>query len=372
MVKLSPSKLDYLTLCPCYDGGAFTTSPAAERGTLLHLATETGDLSKVEPEDVQYVELCQAEQKALLDTAKQIAVSQGMTEVQEFKELKLEIVPGSNGIIDWMLIAGDTAFIVDWKFGEEPPLPAKDNWQLMSYAFAVFNKYLNVNEIRVGLFMPALMLNTVFTYKRIDLDDMKLKLISLRERVEDPNKVPTPCARACQWCAGKATCKALMAVATKVSGLQIPEQLDPVFLRKPEDLTAAMVLAAVLTDWASQVKSHCTKLAMEDAIETPGFEIRSRAGAKKIIDNVVASKVMADQGLSPDDVLGACSLSIARLADVFSAKKDMTKKAAKETILSKLEAVIVEKDRATWLQKEKGKTYEEIFQERLLSSGSDS
>jgi len=359
--KLSPSKLDYLALCPCYTS-SFTSSPAAERGKLLHLAVETGDLSEVEPEDVKYVELCQEHMKSTTNKAKALAEAAGEKDIQEFKEVKLEIIPGSNGIIDWMLVAAGVAFIEDWKFGEEPPLPAKENYQLMAYAYAVMKSDFDIHEVRVGYYMPVLELSSQHTYKRIDLEKMELIFISLQARTDDPEKKPQPSPRACQWCGGKATCEALTAIAVKVSMLPVPDQLNPALITKPADLTAAMVLANVVTDWAKQAKAHCTKLAVEDGIETPGFVIKSRAGSKKVIDNVRAREILEGEGLSPDDVLAAGSLSIPKLTDVLSAKVGTTKKAAKETIVTKLETIIVENERSVYLQKERGMTYEEVLQ----------
>jgi len=58
MKRLAPSKLAYLEKCPRYKP-APGTSEAAERGTAMHLAMETGSRIGLEPDEVDAVELCE-------------------------------------------------------------------------------------------------------------------------------------------------------------------------------------------------------------------------------------------------------------------------------------------------------------------------
>ena len=79
------------------------------------------------------------------------------------KEPKLEVVEGMSGHVDWVLIQGGNAFMVDYKFGKNKVPESKDNLQGKAYALGVFNKF-GVTTVEVCFVQPKCDFVTTHTF----------------------------------------------------------------------------------------------------------------------------------------------------------------------------------------------------------------
>ncbi|MDP6718999.1 MAG: DUF2800 domain-containing protein, partial [Pirellulaceae bacterium] len=141
------------------------------------------------------------------------------------------------------------------------------------------------------------------------------------------------------WCKHAATCPAMNQTASKLSEEFSTElqAYDPKNLADPVNLNRALVLSRALRPWMEEVermaKEHCIN---GGALE--GFELKQRALPAKVKDLNEAFNAV---GLSAEQFMGACSLTLGKLYDTFAAAKGVTKAEAKRTVQALLEDVFL-------------------------------
>lgn len=155
----SPSSLNRLAACPASykvcKGWASPGTSASERGTLLHRAVyDDKCLALLRGEDREAVEFIRErhirpypQEKGFMHFYEQ--------RLELFDENGKEINFGTCDLV--MLDATETvAMVKDWKFGNIPVPPARENLQLIDYALSVFQKYPSVHTIFAEVVQPAL------------------------------------------------------------------------------------------------------------------------------------------------------------------------------------------------------------------------
>ena len=119
--KMSPSKVDGVRACRGYDSMPFVETPATISGTKQHYAVETGDLSKLNPDEKKLVE------KALKELE---PFEANCFDIHRERKISIDIgVCKINGVIDWYGFAKNhetgklEAHILDYKGGDFSNLP---------------------------------------------------------------------------------------------------------------------------------------------------------------------------------------------------------------------------------------------------------
>jgi hypothetical protein len=359
----SPSGLRTKELCPCFEQDETRSTAAADEGTLMHGAAETGDLGKLETEEQE-----EAVQMALAYAEKLVEQLQESWDgvVGDAREVKVSIDGLTEGTVDRVLTAGIRAIVLDYKFGRTPVDDAEINIQGQSYVVGVFEEYPELEEIKLIFLAPRIDYVTEATYTRKDIPRIRKRIAAIISRCEDPAKEPTPCEKACAYCGGKAQCPALSEVAFSVGEtLPVPVTYDPGQLVNPQEMAKALVLSSLLEDWAKQVRRSVTKAVVEEGMEVPGFTLRSRAGAHEVTEvfDAIQTVLGTFESLDISVIMQqACSLSLPKLADIIAATTGETKKDTRERILELLSPYWIQRDTVTYLQRKKGITDEEIIQ----------
>jgi len=364
--KYSPSSLELLELCPCYTQDNTRDTKASDDGTRLHKAVETCDLSLCEDEDEE-----DAVTRCLVYLDKLVEHYKGECTVE--KELRIIVEDITTGTGDIVLIAGKIGELIDWKFGRMPVTDAEDNVQMQNYVLGIFHMFPELDKVTVHIVAPRMDSLSTATYKRSDMDRIRKRTLQIVASCEAEDKQATAAEKACRWCGGKASCPRINEAALTVAksiGLPMPIEFAPGRLLAPEDRAKAQVLSYILEDWASQVRTFNKNAVLEDGIEIPGFDIRSRKGNTSVVDVYSATQTAIEhyEGLSVDSVLQACSLSLTKLVDqvyalVQTQGKKETKKAIRENINILLKDYCTEANTVSFLQRKKGKTNEDIIKE---------
>lgn len=313
--KFGPSSLRYREICAGWQHSP-GTSDAAEEGTLMHEAAETGDLSKLTPEQVAQVQECLDYLAPLEDGADEVS-----------KELRLDCAGLTWGTADRVIIrgGGDHAHVVDFKFGRWPVDDADVNLQGWAYAVGAFHMF-PVERVTVHFLIPRIDTATRHTFIRsVDYDRMKTRVAAVIARAElaDPPLNPDP--KACQYCAAKATCPALTAKALMIPANQnweLPADLDPAAITDPVQIAKVLHVVPVLEAWASEIKRVALDLARNGAT-IPGYTLRSRSGKRTIKDLLPAWSILHEEfDLELEDFLPACSVSIGGIEDAIKSKAE--------------------------------------------------
>lgn len=330
--RYSPSRLEALEACPCFEYMKTPTKDGeetpAERGTRLHKLVETGDKQYVrDPDDMELYQKV----VTLLDGMK---MSGGTDGLEELTEIQVHLDELTYGTVDKVLMwkAQKKAKVIDWKFirAQNVSLP-KDNLQLQCYVGGVFEMFPEIEEIEAYVAAPQInWLPDTHIYTRADLPAIRDRVEKVTMVCADPFKKPTQCDL-CNNCANASRCPALGNTAVVVAsniGLPMPSTFAPESLAIPEDRAKAYIIAKALANWGDQVTKNVNEWVRQGNT-LPGHSTVTRKGNMKVTD-VEASVVALRKLLSDSDILKAMSLSITKITDVVAEKEG--KKTARETV----------------------------------------
>jgi len=184
--------------------------PFFEKGSYIHYELEYHNRPEPEPFKFKLSSSTEkAKYKAIAEKVKKLPKVKGLLErensVRE-QEFSINVELGTTndkdlllrGYIDYYLIAGDTAIIVDWKTGGYYPKKAGD--QLKLYAMWMFLHNENINTIRTSFYYVEHDKETVFIYKREDFNDITEYFINIINNIEGTEKFKERMSGSCTWC----------------------------------------------------------------------------------------------------------------------------------------------------------------------------
>ena len=335
---LTASGLKYAEICPGFMNDPDGDQRYADEGKLLHKACETGDTSKLSDDQRELVERCLKVVEPLVSGASLDRREQMLT------------VPIINrrGIVDRLIVRGDTAYAVDWKFGWNPVDDAEENNQGQAYALAVLRSMPDVARVVVLFVSPRVNEISKGEYTREDIPRIETRIstvVAPRAAVVNhgPEDQLNPTDEICRYCGKRGTCAALYSKALDVArtysdaALEMPEQFHPSTWTTPEEHSVGRRLALVLEKWVESVKKHNMDFVLRDGQSIPGFELKSRAGSREIKDPVAAFLAVKDE-VTAEEFLATCGrVSVTKLADAVARKaRRGTKTKRKEELNERL------------------------------------
>lgn len=365
MEKFSPSSFNSLEICPGYrhrkDDGK--PSPAADLGKEVHAALETGTIDKLVNEDAKhmarqcadYIDALLADRLPNLPT-------------QDFKERKLPIDLGNemttNGIIDRLIIYGQTGHLIDFKTGRLEVIDAEINLQLWAYVLGAFQAHPELQTIQGHMIMPQQNEVSTHEFSRKFMTEMQLRINTVvRRAMECTESLFNPQPNLCEFCARQGMCPALAKKALKIAaklgpGLQIPQSI---FVSKDRvaDIPNILRIAPAMEAWAKSQREEALRLNLEEGIQIPGYKRVSRALPRAVTSVLGAYNAVRDK-MSLDAFLAACSkVSVVDLEDYFADQaKTHEKGKARQDLEDRLRAagVLREKSEVYYLKKSIDKT----------------
>jgi len=358
--KHSPSSLKNKETCPHWENRP-GSSKAADEGSLMHEAADTGHLGGLNDEQLAQVQLC-------IDFVTNL--ENGIPGCKRFNELQLDIAGLTFGTTDVALLGKNYAVIIDYKMGKVPVDDAAINLQGIAYALGAFDLF-EVDEVKVVFLQPRCDLVTEHTFIRSkDYGRMKERVARVIMLAEDPESPYCPDPDNCQYCGAQARCPALAAKALAVmeqlpDRLALPAILDPAQITQPDQMAMALQLAPVLTAWAESVRAHALEM-VQNGQEIPGYELRHRSGQRVIKELVAVWDIIhAEFAVPLEEFLPACSISVTALETAV--KKSQARGKGAEAIrkmnqLLTAEGLCVSGSEVSYLAKEKTQTAHQIDQ----------
>jgi CRISPR/Cas system-associated exonuclease Cas4 (RecB family) len=371
--KYSPSSLEKLELCPCFQQDQTGDQTAATEGTLIHEAIAESNLDLCPDEFAEAVAQRCIDYRDSLIT--QLDASKANYTLHN--EISVNVANLTRGTVDLLILVEGFidpissnfkgpipyATIIDWKTGKFPVPPADQNIQLQAYALGVLFEHTSLTHVDAHLVCPRLGHVSQATYTQSDREHIEHRLRLIIDRGEDPNKQPTAYEDACRFCGVKSECPRMTDLVNDAcKKLDLPVQFQPGTIVSPEDRAKAQVLAGIFEDWANQIRKANAKAVREDGIEIPGFELRSRAGNTSINETRIAAEALLAlyPDLNSNEVLGCAKLSLPKLVEAIRAHTGDKKKEARTKLIAELSNVITQGDSITYLQRKTGITNEDI------------
>lgn len=212
-----------------------------------------------------------------------------------------DYIPGGFGTADVLIIADDTAHVIDFKYGKGVGVTAKGNPQLRLYALGAYLEYADLYDIR----------QVKMTIVQPRLDNLTSDVISCQELMDWVNNVAAPAAALavkgegeqkvgehCRWCRAKALCRAQKEYQMAMAGYDFEEA--PLL----DETEIADVLARIdgLVRWAGLVKEYALQQALENHVHYPGFKLVEGRSNRKYSDQDKIAAVLTGAGCSGENI----------------------------------------------------------------------
>ena len=186
---------------------------------------------------------------------------------------------------------------------------------------------------------------------------LRISLIVEKAMLSDAERIPN--TEGCKYCKHKLTCPALnekmLPLAKKYAktvedfSMNLWGNYSPAEIEDPEVLGKMLNVASVVDKWAEAAKKQATKLATDEGLEIPGYDLHFRTASAKIDDSQAAFDAVAHL-MTPEEFMDACSVTPSALGKAYSEKLPRgEKKTARATIdraLEDAEVILSEEERS--------------------------
>lgn len=308
--------------CPASVGLAAKMPPQpsssyANEGTLLHeaaaalLTDDALDITDIVGMTVNGVtltpELMDEKLRPAFELLNALDPQQQMQIAVESKVSFGDLLPGVFGSCDVLGRMGDTAYIIDWKFGDGVPVEAEENPQLLFYCAAAMRTpglewvFDGAKDITLVIIQPPGIKTWGTTFDRVRLFEREL-LLAVKQA-----QAPLPPMRAgdhCRWCPAKAICPELAGQARRA----LETKLDVLDARTTGQM---LQLADRVEEWAAAVRAHAMQ-RLEQNRPVDGYKLVAKRGSRKWINEAAAvetlSRVISREELYETTVLSPAAI----------------------------------------------------------------
>ena len=339
--EYSPSALKYHAACPGYAGES-GTNPAAEMGTRIHEALETGDWSKLNDYESSLAQGCRNAEESIFTHH-----GYDVSACEDYKEIRLtmELLGESTfGTCDRLTVKGTEAVQIDYKTGQMAIDEPQENWQAKAYASGAFQRFPELDTIHF-YFIACRRDEILFhTFTRDDLDEMVEDLSGIIKRAKKVHACFEeadvsqfiPQTKVCNYCRNAGKCPSLAKLALEAAKKYVPDEKS--FLTLPDDVHGSdcldpakmaemLKVVPIIKKWAAGVEFAARRMAIEDGIEVPGYEVRERKGRRSITSALAAYGVIKDEVAVEDFLEGIEKFPVGKLEKLVS---DMTPRGKKK------------------------------------------
>lgn len=320
----SPSSLKYKELCPGWTDRKEQETKYADEGEMLHEAAE----AKVAGDESKFLKLNEKQQyfvQQVVDYVEPLLAGADaiIPEVRIFNH-DWYLRELTHGTPDLLILRGDSADLVDYKFGMRPVDDASENRQGMAYTLGIFDTYPNIQSVRVHFLSPRIVNgfhHGDFT-READYDRIFTIIDTIVRKARAEHKDYRASWKACVYCGRKADCVALskfMAQYVSHTGdveldvAKIPELLAS---NSPEALGARLKVAEVSADFADQTKKDVMHRVVELGAEAEGYELRFSSGKTSVTSAAAVAKAL-EHRITVDELLKSATVSLKSLEELI-------------------------------------------------------
>ena len=272
----------------------------ADKGTLLHTAISEVLLGEDNVIGMTYEG--QTLDQTLFDDKVQVALDL-LDTLDPNGEMKLAIetrvgfgkfLPGAFGSCDVLGRIGDTAYVIDWKFGEGIAVDAEQNEQLMYYAAAAMRTpevawvFDGAVAIECVIIQPPVIRQWTTTPARIKAFEKELKRAVKVASLPDAKLNP---GDHCRFCPAKPTCPAMTGAVDRA----LKVKLDAV---DDEMLGKYAANAVLLQGWIDDLNA-LVQTKIEKGYKIPGWKMVAKRGTRKWADPKAAPDALKALGIDP-------------------------------------------------------------------------
>lgn len=220
-----------------------------------------------------------------------------------------EYVPNGFGTGDCVIVADDTLFIVDFKYGQGVEVKAEHNPQMMLYtlgALRLFDSLYDFKKISMSIFQPRLNNISKFEIDKAALLDWAENTLKPIAELAAKGEGEFKAGEHCRFCKVKATCRKRAEYNLELAKYEfaVPDTLEPI------EIAAILSKADELSAWAADIKKYALEQALRG--ETfDGFKVVEGRSMRKYKDETAVAKTVSNAGFDPFEksVLGITAMT---------------------------------------------------------------
>ena len=217
-----------------------------------------------------------------------------------------DALPGVFGSADMLGRIGDTAYVLDWKFGSGVLVDAEDNPQLMFYAAAAMHTaaaqwvFEDVKHIALVIVQPPGYKFWSTTPKRIQKFERELINAVAASQIAD---APRYTGDHCRWCAAKPVCPEQTGAVERAIKAQIAAL--PI-----DQIGQYLAKADMIEAWISDLRALALQV-LESGARVPGYKLVAKRATRKWADEGAARAALLER-LPESEVMEASLISPAQ------------------------------------------------------------
>jgi hypothetical protein len=318
---------------------AHQTSPEADLGTKLHLASTEGP-EILSPQERDDWERCQAKREEFITSWLANSQEPFTSTKEERLWLRCGLRPLMTGQPDEVLRQGTKVAVLDFKFGNYRVADPADNVQLSIYALLVSREDDAIQEVTVQILSPYFDFEP-HTYSRADLDRLHQSVLVVLNSLSDPD-APTPGPH-CAFCPARLICPAARSEAESATLAKV--------VKLPLGEPAAKLLTQIRRAQAlfKEIESFYRHLLEREPGAIPGWILEPGA-VRRSIENPIKAFEHLVELFSVQEFLACCTPSVPDLERAWGKKKGQPASQAKESLKRVLGDLLVEKRNASSLK----------------------
>jgi hypothetical protein len=198
-----------------------------------------------------------------------------------------DFLPGVFGSTDLLGRLGDTAIVLDWKFGSGVPVEAEENYQGLFYACAARRTdatkwaFKGATKVKIVIVQPPGIKVWETTPER--LDRFEAQLASAVVEAKSDNALMAA-GKWCKWCAAKPICPVMTGEVDRVKSAQISAL--------PADQIGEYLRTAdALESWISDLRALAFSM-LEAGATVPGYKLVAKRAIRSWVNEDAAKALL--------------------------------------------------------------------------------
>ena len=224
-----------------------------------------------------------------------------------------QYVPDGFGTSDVVIIADDTAHVIDFKYGKGVGVSAKDNPQLKLYAIGAyleFSDLYDIKKVKMTIAQPRLDNYSSDMATVVELMEWAETAVKPAAALAMEGKGPRKVGEHCRWCKAKAACEAQRDYQMELMKYDFAEA----DLMDEEEIADVLSRVDELVKWAGLVKEYALTQAVENHVKYPGFKLvegrsnRTYTETDKIAEKLLTEGYKEEQIYKPKELEGITNM----------------------------------------------------------------
>jgi hypothetical protein len=227
-----------------------------------------------------------------------------------------DVLPDVFGSADLLGRIGDTAYVIDWKFGDGVVVDVEENPQLMFYAAAAMRTkevqwvFEGATKIECVIVQPPYVKRWETSPRRIQMFEHELVRAVKRAMQPDAELVS---GDHCRWCAAKPICPLLTGAVDRALRSSV-QALDVTAI------AAALEEAELLEHWIADLRALAFQM-LEEGVAVPGYKLVPKRATRQWVNETAALDALRDLGVKENELMETSMLSPAKAEKVLKKHK---------------------------------------------------